>query len=89
MLLSADARLEDTPSTSAPAGDRNSAAEGLLGICSLALPSSKVGLPIASGERKLRRRMSSLDGPRRRINPGKRGMLEPNLRLEIHRCREW
>jgi len=87
VALSADARGEDAPSASAPAGDRNSAAEGLLGICSLALPSSKVGLPIDSGNRKLRRRMSSLDGPRRRINPGRRGMSEPNLRL--HRYRVW
>jgi hypothetical protein len=44
-------------------GERNS----FLGICSLALPSSKTGLVVV-GARKLCRRMSSLDeAPVRRI----------------------
>jgi hypothetical protein len=38
-------------------GDRNSAADGLRGICSLTLPSSRVGLPVDSGDRKLCRRL--------------------------------
>jgi hypothetical protein len=58
-------------------GDRNSAAEGRRGICSLALPSSAVGLLGVgdSGDKKLCRRMSSLDGPLRRNKPGMSGMI--------------
>jgi hypothetical protein len=86
VLLSADGRAADAPSSSAVAGDRNSVAEARLGICSLALPSSRIGLLIASGNRKLRRRTStSLDWPRRRNRAGIKGMLEPKLR--IHRSR--
>ena len=64
-------------------GDRNSAADGLRGICSLALPSSRVGLLVDSGDRKLCRRMSaSLVWPRRRNKPCIIGMV--GLKLRTH-----
>jgi hypothetical protein len=71
--------LGDGPSN-AVSGDRNSAAEGLRGICSLALPSLasgwSVGLLAEWFELKLWRRSScSLAGARRRKRPDIRGMI--------------
>ena len=62
-------------------GVKKSAADGLRGICSLALPSWAVSSSTisTSGERKLCRRMLAslalLGGPRRRNSPGIRGMF--------------
>ena len=64
-------------------GERNSAAEGLRGICSLALPPSAGRLLVDSGDRKLCRRMSaSLDAPLRRKKPCIIGMV--GLKLGNH-----
>ena len=67
----------------AVAGDRNSAADGLRGICSLALPSRRLGLLGYIGETKLCRWKSvSLVCPRRRKRPCIVGII--GLRLRTH-----
>lgn len=71
-------------------GDKNSDADGLRGICSLALPSCRVGVLEASGDRKLcRRKSASLVCPRRRSKPCIIGMVGLRVRTHLWLGQHW